>query len=1734
MVTSVRAGLAAALIALAILPAMAVDKAFKRGDLDDAAIKLEARIKNDAGTVTKPAATLRRDADAAFQKNDFRTGMTVLGQLVTVAPTDASNWLRLARIVLQIRPRDDREKALLLDRASTAAYIAYQRATARDLEADSLAVLGKTLADRKQWRSALDSMRLALDLRESADLRGQYERLRSEYGFRMLDYSVDSDAVTPRVCFQFSEELPGKRTDFSPYVAVVGQDKPAISANDKQLCVEGLKHGERYEITLRAGLPSVVRETLAKSADFTIFVRDRKPFVRFSGKAYVLPRTGQRGIPVLSVNTSAVVLSVYRIGDRNLLDTVLGYDFQRNLSQYEAERLASERGAKVWTGELAVAPKLNTEVATAFPVDQALGELKPGVYVMTATPKDVVANDYGQRASQWFIVSDLGLTAYSGHDGIDVFIHSLASAEPMGQVGVRLMARNNEVLANKTTDKDGFVHFEAGLTRGEGGQAPAAIVAADKADYAFLSLKSAAFDLSDRGVAGRQVPTGLDAFVYTERGVYRSGETVHVTALLRDALGIAAAAPLTLVMERPDGVEYRRALVPDQGLGGHSWSVPIVRSASTGTWRIAAYTDPKRPPIGEVNFLVEDYVPDRIEFELKSDAKVIPRGAPTQLSVDGHFLYGAPASSLDLTGAVTITAAKERPGFAGYSFGLEDDDVTAVRQELDDLPATDATGKATFPVTLDKIPTTSRPLEATITVSMAESGGRAVERKITLPIAPDAPMIGVKPAFSGRSLADGANADFDVVMAGPDGKTLAQSGLHYELLRVETSYQWYHHNSNWEFEPIKRTERVSNGTVDVSADKPAWISLPVKWGRYRLEVSSPGQNGLLTSLTFDAGFYAESSADTPDLLEVALDKNDFKSGDTMNVSVTARTAGRLTLNVFTDRLVASASQDVKAGAVHMPLTVGKDWGTGAYLVATLRRPLDAPAQRMPGRAIGVQWFSIDRAQRTLALDMKLPSTMRPNNALNVPIKLAGLAAGEEAHVVAAAVDVGVLNLTNYKPPAPDKYYLGQRQLTAEIRDLYGQLIDGMQGVRGAIRSGGDSGAELAGPPPTQAPLALYSGIVSVGPDGTAQVSFDIPAFTGTVRVMAVAWSKNKVGKASGDVIVRDPVVLTATLPRFLRTGDRGNVQLELDNVEGAAGDYNIAVESDGTVKFDGGKPATLQLAAKQRDHVSVPVSAAGAGASTLKVSVSGPNGLTLERAYALDVRPANQILTRRTVRALAPGETLTLSKDMFADFVPGTGRVGLSVAISASLDIATLLNELDRYPFGCSEQITSRAVAMLYINELAAQAKLALDGDIDQRIKDAIQRLLARQDSNGSFGLWTVGGNDPWLDAYVTDFLTRARERNFEVPQAAFTQALDRLRNYVASTPDPSKNGGRDLAYALYVLARNGVAPVGDLRYIADTKLDDIATPIAKAQLAAALAMLGDKTRADRVYLAALDAISPQPKLELDVGRADYGSTLRDSAALVTLASEGRATQRTIDDAVGRVDAARAITSRTSTQEDAWLVLAARALVKQVNAISLSVNGETRQGTFYRSLRADQLAAPLAVSNKGAGNVQAVVSVSGSPLTPEPAAERGFKIERSYFTLDGEPANPANTKQNQRFVVVLKMTEPNLQYGRVIVADYLPAGFEIDNPRLVSSGDTGTLSWITDAVEPANSEFRDDRFTAAFDRDANSPPVFTVAYVVRAVSPGHYVLPQAIVEDMYRPDRFGRTATGTIDITAGK
>src|SRR5947199_726198 len=852
MIGLVRAAALCATLALGLVSAQAADKTFKRDDLADSAIKLEAQIKSEAGPVAKSAATLRTDADAAFKRGDYRVGLQVLGQIAAVAPEDSGNWLRLAKTIFQVRPVTSTEQTSLLERASTAAYLAYQRAGNAGEEADALAVLGRALSERKLWRPALDALRLSLEMREVAEVRGQYERLRDDHGFRLLDYTVDSDSASPRACFQFSEDL-AKRTDFAPYLALAGSEKPALSSEEKQLCVEGLKHGERYNVNLRAGLPSTVKESLPKSAEFNVYVRDRKPFVRFTGRAYVLPRTGQRGIPLVSVNTPSVSVQVFRIGDRNLINTVIDSDFQKALSSYQLSDLGNERGAKVWSGELATASTLTQDVTTAFPVDSALGALQPGVYVMTAKAKGPGSgDDDGSLATQWFIVSDLGLTAFSGNDGIHVFVNSLASTEAIAKAEVRLVARNNEILATRKTDESGHVLFEAGLARGEGGLSPAMLtVSGEKTDYAFLSLKSNAFDLSDRGVSGRTVPAGADAFLYAERGVYRSNETVYLTALLRDGQGNAVTGgPLTLVIERPDGVEFRRAVLPDQGAGGRSMTVPLNSAVPTGTWRVRAFTDPKGSSAGETTFMVEDYIPERIEFDVSAKEKMIKAEVPVELKVAGKFLYGAPASGLQLEGDMLVAlAASGRPGYPGYQFGVADEETASnERTPIENLPEADANGVATFPVSLAKPPSSTRPQEAQIFIRMAEAGGRAVERKLVLPVAPAINLIGIKPLFGDKSVREGEEAELDVVFVAPDGKQLSRSGLRYELMKIESRYQWYRQNSSWEYEPVKSTTRVADSGLSVGADNHARVTLSPQPGRYRLDVKSAEADGPLTSV----------------------------------------------------------------------------------------------------------------------------------------------------------------------------------------------------------------------------------------------------------------------------------------------------------------------------------------------------------------------------------------------------------------------------------------------------------------------------------------------------------------------------------------------------------------------------------------------------------------------------------------------------------------------------------------------------------------------------------------------------------------------------------------------------------------------------------------------------------------------------------------------------------------------
>lgn len=1653
---------------------------------------------------------------------------------IAAAPEDSTLWRALAEALTGIS--GDYSAS---GEAVSAALNAYQQSRTLGQRTAALVALARSLEKTQSYRPALDAYKAALALAEDAGTRAAYNDLRQRQGFRVVNNNVDADSASPRACVQFSEPLLKRGTDYSSFVTLDGKTPAAMDASGNQICVEGLVHGQRYRLALRKGLPSSVDEALEKPVDIDVYVRDRAASVRFTGDSFVLPSTARRGIPLVSVNTEKAVLKLYRVGDRNITTLLASSQFLTQMDGYSAGRLESESGELVWQGTIDITRDLNREVVTSFPVDEALPERKPGIYALTAHAEGSTSEEWDAQATQWFLVSDTGISTWAGTDGLNVFIRSLATAKPLAGVELQLLAKNNEVLGTAKTDSDGRATFSAGLLRGGAASAPAIMTARNgDGDYVFLDMTRAGFDLSDRGVTGRASPGAIDLFAWTERGIYRAGETVHAGVLARDIEGNAIEKlPLTFIFSRPDGVEDRRIITDGGVVGGHMPDLALQPNAMRGSWTMRVYTDPRGTALAEKSFLVDDFVPDRIEFDLESAAKILEPGKQADVTIQGRFLYGAPGAGLEPEGEVVLRPTRRDEAFPGYVFGLADEENNGESEEqkrltLEDLSVLDEDGKSTFGVELTDLPSTTQLLNADVVVRLREAGGRAVERKLTLPVRSGAPSIGIRQEFSGDLAAD-TSARFHVLGIAADGSKQAMSGLEWKLLKLERNYQWYREGSAWRYEPVQLTKQIETGKLEAGTDG-ASISVPVGWGRYRLEVASASQDGPVSSVDFDAGWFVEAtSTETPDGLEIALDKDRYAVGDTAKLRISSRFAGEVMITAGSEKLVHVAYDSIGAEGGEVDIPVTKEWGAGAYVTATLFRPGDARESRMPMRAIGIRWLAVDPAARKLDVALVLPEKALPRQRLEIPVAVAGAGVGDKAYVTLAAVDVGILNLTRYETPDPAAWYFGQRRLGMEIRDIYGRLIDGSLGTTGRLRTGGDGGeVALQGSPPTEKLVAFFSGPVELDADGKATVGFDIPQFNGTVRVMAVAWTASGVGNAQRDVVIRDPVVVTASLPKFLAPGDEARLRLDIANTDGPAGDYRVDVSSNLNVTAgEGSDNRTVKLEKSGKASVEMPLVGENPGDGLITVTLFDPSGTPFTQDLHIPVRPAAMPQTVRRNITIAPGSKLSVSGDLLADSMLTDASVTINVTRSPAFDVPALLMTLDRYPYGCAEQTTSRALPLLYVSGLAKDAGLAEDGEIRKRVQDAILRVLSYQSASGSFGLWSPGSGDLWLDAYITDFLTRAREQSYDVPDRALDIALTNLRNGVGYDNNV-KDRGNEMAYALYVLARNRQAAIGDLRYYADSMLADFPTPLARAHLAAALSLYGDVQRSKAVFA---DAVAYAGKnAGVSLARSDYGSALRDGAATLALAAESRPVPDVVPQLVSHVAKEWEAKSTTSTQEQAWTVLAARALGEEDKSLRLDVNGTLKSGGYRSRLSGDELLArPVDITNSGREAVTAVVTTVAAPARPLAAGGDGFDISRAYYTLDGEETNISEAVQNERYVAVITVTPQNDHAARLLITDLLPAGFEIDNPSLVQSASLANFDWVGD-VEPAHTEFRSDRFVAAFDRAAGDSSEITLAYVVRAVTPGTYDHPAATVEDMYRPQLSARTATGRLEVSAAQ
>lgn len=1694
-----------------------------------------------ARTPPQPNAAVRdaalAEAVAARNAKDGPKAVAALEKAIIQGANDQQVWLDLADAWM-IGPKPNRARALQAD------YVAFEATEEEAAKAEPLWRMATLFADVFERPDlALKAVRAMKDIDENTGkhtvatayptLADRELALRQAAGLTVSNVRVELNATQPRACFRFDDALSAKSgVKFEDFIKVEPATQIAAEPVSSDLCLTGLAFGTAYKVTLRQGLPGVDGLVLRKDEVRDLRVGNRPPTVAFRSNGFILPRESAEGIPLTVVNAARVAVRVFRINDRGLVQQIQNNTVLSPLTEDVESEIDNTSGETVWKGEMAVpdaAP--NAETILALPFKEVVPKPAPGFYAITAQPLDVPSRELPyQKATQWVMVSDIALTTMEGQDGLTVFARSIATAKPMPGVEIALIARNAAELARMTTDDQGRVRFAEGLSRGTGGRQPLSVMAYAGADYAVQQLTRSAFDLSDRGVGGRPAPGPMDAFAYTDRGVYRQGETVHLSFVVRDEKteGIGGL-PITVSILRPTGTTYRTEVLTTSAAGGAVLTLPLSKTAPLGGWTVEVRADPKGKTIGTTDFSVDDFVPERLAVDLSASAPWIEPGKPAEVEAKVRFLYGPPGAGLDGTAEVALKVDDAPfPQYEKFHFGLVQERVDGRVEKLT-FPTTDAQGLSKIAIKLPPQPDTTRPMMAQVKVAVSEPGGRPTHKLIDVPVRTQAYAIGIKPRFEDGRVAEGSAAGFEVVALGQDGKPIAKNGLTWELVREVRTYHWYVTNGQQRFRVSERDERVKNGDLAIAADKPSGIdTAALTWGRYRLEIADKA-TGVASSIRFYSGWQpTDDGADTPDKAEVIADKPAYQPGDTARVRLNPPFAGEVLLTVASDRVFETRTFSVGAEGTTVDVPVNPAWGAGAYVTATVYRPPVKGKERQPVRALGLTWLGIDPGSHAIGVTIDAPKLIRPRGPVDVTLRLNRPDPSEPAFVTLAAVDEGILQLTDFTSPDPLGHFYGKRRLGVDIRDDYGHLIDPMDANFGKLRQGGDAGS-MGLPVVPFTVVSLFQGPVEVAADGTAKVKLDIPDFTGELRLMAVAVSKTRVGSASQPMTVRDPLVADGATPRFLAPGDVSQVTVNLHNTDGAAGDYSVAVTAEGPLAADGA-PMTIPLGKGERKTVTFGLRGVSPGIGKVIVSAAGPGGAnTVRHEYGLTVRPAWAPESKVATAKLAPGGTATFGAPLLAGYMPGTAGVTLSYGSAPPFDVAGVLKALDRYPFGCLEQTVSRALPLLSVKlvegVLGKPAKP--DDSLESRIQLAVAATLDRQRFDGSFGLWSAAGeNDDWLTAYAMEFLARARAKGYPVFDTPFDTGLEWLKHH-AVDGGSSKENLASRAYALHVLALSGVATPGVARYFADAFLDKLPTPLSKAQVGAALARLGDRNRAQRAFAAATKTITR------DAWEVDYGTTMRDAAAIAVLMAEsGLGLDMT--PVINALPPSDTVAARTNTQEQAWLVLAAEALTVANATPKITLGGKALSGGDPIGVNPTvaELNAGLVLANAGSQPVWQAVSTTGVVNDAPPAAREGMKIKRGFFTRKGEVLNLEAVAQNDVFVLTLEGEASTKLYHHAMVSQLLPAGWEVESAA-VAGGEGTDMPWLTGLTPTTMIQGRDDRVLAAVDLTADTPG-FKVAFLLRAVTPGSYSIPGARVEDMYRPTIFARQPVNRINVLPAK
>lgn len=1563
-----------------------------------------------------------------------------------------------------------------------------------------------------------------------------------------------------------------------------------VGDNPRLLFFPHIKPQTRYVVRVDGKLPARDGTLLGAEARYSILTAQVAPAYYFASRGMVLPAKQNGGLPVVTVNVPEVDVQFMRVRDDqlpNFLDQVIAAAPRKQASNPagddtdasgdEAEdytthdRLGALRGAvshweldrlhkladSVYLGRFLTEQQKNKRSVTYLPVEHIKALQEPGIYVAIMSQPGRFRGDFQVT---YFYVSDMGLHARLYDKGAEAFVSSLTDGRGMRGVEVSWLDSTGKTLARAETDSDGRASFA------ERPQGARVLLARKGRQVSMIALREPALDLSEYDVTGDPYkPVRL--FAYAGRNLYRPGESFQISVLARDADGHPVpATPVQAILKRPDGrTQFRATWQPDRRFPGYYLRrIDLPADAPTGFWTLELRADPAdKVPATVFRFGVEEFLPERMKLDLDA-----PQTITDAMSVDvrGSYLYGAPASGNRLL-AVAQYERNRNPlaqKYPGFEFGDFADDSAKARRELPEATL-DETGRARLDIDLAPVADRRSPFTVRVTVSLLESGGRPVVRSLERVVWPAPTLVGIRPLFTGEYAREDTPVEFEVIRVDRSGTSRPASALPVRLFREYRDYYWrFDDQRGWHSGFNESDELVETASVSIPASGRGKLTLPVRYGRYRVEILDPETHQTLR-YRFYAGWNAkeeESQGSRPDRVALKWDKPAYREGDTARLTIQPPHGGEALITVEGDRLLWLKRTSIGAKGDTIDIPVARDWRRhDLYVSVMVLRPGKEGDQVTPARALGLIHLPLERSPRRLDVTLEAVAKTRPDTPLRVRVR-APEARGQKAVVTLSAVDAGILNITRFATPDPFGFFFGKLRYGADLHDVYGRLIEKMPGRQGKLKFGGDDTPRPTRSLPRKVRLVdLFSGPVALDANGEAEITLPLPDFNGTLRLMAVVATADRFGSRDAEVVVAAPLVAELATPRFLNFGDSATVALDLHNLSGTAQTLKVAVSAAGDTRIHDGS-RTLSLRDQQKATLRFAVEAGTSfGLTDIVVRVEGRN-LRLERRFPLMIQAPTPEQHVSRLYSVAPGETVEVRESELAGFHRNALAAHLVISDNPPIDVRSAIRGLLRYPYGCAEQTTSTAYPHLFVDEEAARRFGLTPYTREQReqmVESAIARLAPYQAPGGGFSLWgNVSEYEYWLSAYVTGFLQDARGQGFQVPDAMYKKAMDFLLRglqegvpRMVATAGARSDGGQNqprfwaydrqqddarfgvLSWGAYVLARDARAPLSTLRQMFEARAH-AHSGLSLVQLGIALKLMGDDARGDTAIAEGL--VKPR---ESSFWWGDYGSNLRDAALSYVLLVRHKLRPKGMDNLLKVIASEMKRQSYYSTQEQMALFLVGRSLAEGGGdewTAEIQSGGRTEKlrgrGSLFRELGAEEIAGGIRFTNRYRKELFVELSLSGFPKKSPPERKDPILLTRRFYHADGTPLGDRAVKVGDTLLVRIS-ARSSAAIPTGLIVDKVPAGLEIENLNIVQGEQMGAIR--IDAIDPAEAmtdsrirhvEWRDDRFVAAAHLDGSRE--LNLFYRARVVTPGRFVMPAVYAEDMYRPEVFGLTGGGDV------